>query len=319
MRIRRLRTARGAGWERLTYAWAASLAATRGDYDIVHFHSFASSAFCALPKLRGKKVVTTAHRIEWQDAKWSGFSRWFLRYCEWAALHFSDALTAVSQALKDDLATRHRVASRTIVIGNGVTRPDPASTDLLAPLGLSPDGYLLVVGRLVPEKGVDVAIDAYLALLRRRELDVDLVIVGGARRAGNDTERELRARAEPAGARVHFTGVQEPNVVAMLYDHALALVAPSYQEGQPLVVSEAMASGSTIVASDIAAHVELLGDAAVWFPVGSATGLADSLERALEDPDASRELGIRARARISGADNSWDAAARATEAVLASL
>ena len=103
MRVRSFRTAAGAGWERLTYAIRASVAATTGDFDVVHYHSFASSALCMLPKLRGRRVVTTAHRVEWQDAKWGRATRAFLRYCEWAAIRWSDALLAVSQALKDDL------------------------------------------------------------------------------------------------------------------------------------------------------------------------------------------------------------------------
>ena len=125
-----------------------------------------------------------------------------------------------------------------------------------------------MVGRVVPEKGVDLAIAAYLELLEQGSPTVDLVIVGGARRDGNDYEQSLRAQAAPAGDRIHFLGVQPPDVVAALYDHATALLAPSYQEGQPLVVAEAMASGCCVVASDIPAHLELLGDTARLLPSG---------------------------------------------------
>src|SRR5262245_62732976 len=58
-----------------SYALRASVAATVGDFDVVHYHSFASSALCMLPKLRGRRVVTTAHRVEWQDAKWGRADR----------------------------------------------------------------------------------------------------------------------------------------------------------------------------------------------------------------------------------------------------
>ena len=319
MRIRKLRTARSLGWERLTYALAAAVAATRGDYDVVHFHSFASSAFCMLPKLRGRTVVTTAHRIEWQDAKWSRSTRWFLRYCEWAAVRFSDALLAVSQALKDDMVSRHRRAATTVLVSNGVTRPEPAPVSALAELGLRDGEYFLVVGRLVPEKGVDVAIAAQLDVIANpSDAGVDLAIVGAARRAGSETEQALHRQAAPAGDRVRMLGLQDPAVVALLYDHARALLAPSYQEGQPLVVAEAMASGCCIVASDIPAHLELLGDTAKIFRCGDESALADAMRWVLTHADDAAALGARAQERFAAGDYSWDTAAATTEAVLAS-
>lgn len=328
LRVRNLRTARSSGWERLTYAWASSFAAFRGDADIVHYHSFASSAFCALPKLRGKKVVTTAHRIEWQDAKWGRLTRAFLKFSERAALRTSDALIAVSQALKDDLMSRSSRAERITVISNGITRAEPVPSSELEALGVRPNDYFLVVGRVVPEKGVDIAITAYLELLGRGDgqdsdmpsgMTADLVIVGAARRAGNEYEAALKRQAAPAGGRIHFLGVQPPEVVAALYDHATALLAPSYQEGQPLVVAEAMAAGCCVVASDIAAHLELLDDTATFFPAGDALALANAIAVILAAPEAARDFGARAATRIAQGDYSWDAAAIATERVLASL
>jgi glycosyltransferase involved in cell wall biosynthesis len=319
MRIRRLRTARSAGWERITYALSAALAAWRGDFDVVHFHSFASSAFCMLPKLRGKHVVTTAHRVEWQDAKWSRFTRRFLRYCEWAAIRFSDALLAVSQALKDDLVQRHPAASRTVLVSNGVSRPDPAPVATLDELGLRDGRYFVVVGRLVPEKGVHVAIDAALDLLRVGDVDADLAIVGAARRPGSETEQALRRQAAPAGERIRFLGIQDPAVVTLLYDHTCGLLAPSFQEGQPLVVAEAMAAGCCIVASDIPAHVELLTDTARIVPRGDAAAMADAMRWVLDHPADAAALGARARERFVAGDYSWDTAAATTEAVLSSV
>jgi glycosyltransferase involved in cell wall biosynthesis len=316
MRVRSLRTAVGTGWERLTYAVAASVAATLGDYDAVHYHSFASSALCMLPKLRRRRVVTTAHRVEWQDAKWGRATRWFLRYCEWAAIRFSDGLLSVSQALKDDLASRHARAVNAVVVANGVTRPDPADPATLESLGLEPGGYLLVVGRLVPEKGVDVAIAAELAHLERRDDPVDLVVVGGSRHAGSATEQALHDQAAAAGTSVRFLGIQDPSVVALLYDHALAYVAPAYHEGQPLVVAEAMLAGCCVLASGIPAHVELLGDAGRFFPAGDSTALADEVDWVVDHPDEARTLGRRATERITTRGYSWDETARVTAAVL---
>jgi len=230
----------------------------------------------------------------------------------------SDAVITVSEALKDDLVSRHPRAASAVVIANGVTRPTPAPPSVLADLGLQPgDGYFLVVGRLVPEKGVDVAVGAARDLLARGAVDVDLVIVGGGRREGSETERALVEQARPAGDRIRFLGIQDPTVVALLYDHARALVAPSYQEGQPLVVAEAMAASCCVVASDIDAHVELLGGTGRLFPAGDADALADTLTWVMENPDDAHALGRDAAERIARGRYSWDVAARETDQVLA--
>ena len=145
---------------------------------------------------------------------------------------------------------------------------------------------------------------------------MDLVIVGGSRRAGGATEQALHEQAAAAGTHVHFLGIQEGPVVALLYDHALALVAPSYQEGQPLVVAEAMAAGCCVLASDIPAHLELLDDSGRFFPAGDAAALADAVDWVLDHPDDATALGARAAERITTGSYSWDETARVTAGVL---
>ena len=98
------------------------------------------------------------------------------------------------------------------------------------------------------------------------------------------------------------------------------LVAPSFQEGQPLTVLEAMSHGCCIVAGDIAAHKEVIGDAGVLYPVRDPAALADALHRVLTDDNLRAALGARARDEVEQRDElSWDRAAESTEAVLESL
>jgi glycosyltransferase involved in cell wall biosynthesis len=81
-----------------------------------------------------------------------------------------------------------------------------------------------------------------------------------------------------------------------------------------------MSHGCCIVASDIPAHREVIGDAGVLYAVKEPAALADALRHVLADDDLRRALGARARAAIEERDElSWDRAAESTEAVLESL
>ena len=97
-------------------------------------------------------------------------------------------------------------------------------------------------------------------------------------------------------------------------------LAPSFQEGQPLTVLEAMSHGCCIVASDIPAHVEVLGEAGLLYAVKDPDALAAALRRVLADDELRGALGARARHAVEHGDElSWDRAAESTEAVLESL
>ncbi len=311
MQVRTVRGLRAPGWDRLGHTFVASLRAAIGHYDVVHFHSLTSSGFSLLPRLFGKRVVVTVHRLEWQDEKWNAAQRRFLRFAEWSAVHGAHALITVSRAFADDLASRYRRLPPTTYIANGV---DPARRVGPAPLAsfeLEPDGYSLFVGRLVPEKGVHVLIDAFERLGTER-----LVLLGGARHE-DDYVRGLRARAERSGGRIRFLGIQTGDVLAALYEHAKVLVAPSFHEGQPLAVLEAMTYGRCVVASDIPAHVELLAGTGMLWPVGSAADLADALRAVFADADLRRRSGDAGRSRIEESPEfRWGHAASETERVL---
>ena len=144
-------------------------------------------------------------------------------------------------------------------------------------------GYALVVSRLSPEKGVDVAIDAC------RIAGLGLVIAGeGPERAA------LEARAE--GSEVRFAGPVADAELARLRAGAAVAVVPSRSaETFGLAAAEAMAAGLPVVASRAGALPELLEDDALVEP-GDARALAAALGRLAGDRDAGR----RGRERVAG-------------------
>lgn len=160
------------------------------------------------------------------------------------------------------------------------------------PVGGVEDGPFLLVSALRAYKGVETAIDA-LALLpegSRREL----VLAGTA----EGREEELRARARERGVEslVTFAGWLEDARLRDLYERCLATVNPSTYEGYGLPVAESLSYGVPTIASEIAPHREVGGEATLYFPPGDPVALAEQMGR-LSDPSLPPSLGERALAR----------------------
>jgi glycosyltransferase involved in cell wall biosynthesis len=165
--------------------------------------------------------------------------------------------------------------------------PVRALDTLLAPAAPAPSqaaelpSYALVVSRLAPEKGIDVAIDAC------RAAGLTLVIAGdGPERAA------LEARAAGtsgfAGARVRFVGRVDDVELAQLRAHAsVALVPSRAAETFGLAAAEAMAAGVPVAASRVGALPELVEHGGL-VPPGDHLALAEAVERLASDPGAGR-------------------------------
>jgi glycosyltransferase involved in cell wall biosynthesis len=145
--------------------------------------------------------------------------------------------------------------------------------------------YALVVSRLAPEKGVDVAIDAC------RLAGIPLVI------AGDGPEREAlvaRARTDEAAAAVSFAGhVDDSELARLRAGAAIALVPSRSAETFGLAAAEAMAVGLPVAASRAGALAELVEDTAL-VALGDAQALAQAIGRLASDEGA----GERARERV---------------------
>jgi glycosyltransferase involved in cell wall biosynthesis len=151
--------------------------------------------------------------------------------------------------------------------------------------------HLVFVGRLAPVKGLRVLIEALLAA---RRTDVRLTIVGdGEERA------TLEAMAAPLGEAVRFTGYQSQEEVAGILATAHAFVLPSFAEGVPVVLMEALAAGLPVIATRITGVPELVEDgvSGLLVPPGDAQALAAAIDRLAARPDRGAAMGPRAARR----------------------
>ena len=155
---------------------------------------------------------------------------------------------------------------------------------------------LLFVGRLSAAKGVPVLIDA-MARLGRSHPETRLTLIGdGPDRAA------LEARAAEAGLsdRVAFAGYRDEHGVAEALAGTDIFVLPSFAEGLPVVLMEALAARCAVVTTRIAGIPELVrdGETGLVVPPGEAEALAQALARLLDNPALRRRLAEAGRAAV---------------------
>lgn len=174
--------------------------------------------------------------------------------------------------------------------------------------GIEPDRYapaqrtsqsptLLFVGRLAAVKGVPVLFDALKTVIQSHP-DVVLRLIG------DGPERQaLVARATDMGLEDHvmFSGYQSQSEVAEALSTTDIFVLPSFAEGVPVVLMEAMASQVPVVTSLIAGVPELVEDgvSGLLVPPGATAALADALNRLLDDARLRARFGSAGREKVA--------------------
>jgi glycosyltransferase involved in cell wall biosynthesis len=304
VRLRQVRTIASKHLDAIVHSSTSTLAALRDRPDIVHYHGLGPGLVAPLPRyLARSKVVLTVHGLDHQRAKWGRAARAVLETAHWFSGHVPDARVAVSRALAAHYETRFGTEARYIPNGVAAPRLLPAR-QIRSRFGLAPGGYLLMVGRLVPEKSADLMIRAF----RRVSTGLRLVIVGGS---SFSDDFVARVRAEAADdPRVVLTGFAYGDLLAELYSNAAGFVQPSRLEGLPLTLLEAASYGLPVVASDISPHLEVLVADAPGrrlFRDGDADDLVRAVTRLVADPTGERTGAAVLRDRVAD-EYTWEVA-----------
>lgn len=260
------------GLAAVTSSFFAALRSAFSKADVVHIHAEGPAFMCWLPKLLGKKVVVTVHGLDWQREKWkNGFGSKYIRAGEKMAVRFADEIIVLSRNVQEYFETTY--GRSTVWIPNGVSCPEIRSADeITSRFGLKKDGYILFLGRLVPEKGIHYLIEAF----RNVQTEKKLVIAGGTSDSA-DYAAGLREMSK-GDDRILFAGFIQGKVLEELYSNAYLYVLPSDVEGMPLSLLEAMSYGNCCLVSDIPECTEVVEDKAFTFRRGSAGSLAECLQ-----------------------------------------
>ena len=291
---------------------------------VAHAHGLRAGAFTVaalvLASGRRPRVVVTAHNA---PPPGRGPAALVYRLLERVVARGADLVLCVSP----DLDRRMRAAGARRVERAVIAAPEAAREPAVAPLtpgaaaadavaggadavaggAVAGRPVVFAAGRLAAQKGFGVLLEA-AASWRDLEPMPLVVIAGNGPLAG-----DLRARAAALGAAAVFLGQRE-DVPARLAGAAV-FALPSYWEGQPLVLQEALRAGAAIVATRAGGVPGLTGeDAAVLVPPGDAQALAAAVRAVLTDQALALRLRAAARARAAALPTAGDA----VTAVLAS-
>lgn len=178
--------------------------------------------------------------------------------------------------------------------------------------GIAPDAYafsevrpvarkLLYTGRLAVEKGIPVLFES-LRMLVKDGYDFQLVLVGD----GEDRQR-LEALSQELGIdnRVEFSGFRDQNEVREYLRGSDIFILPSFAEGVPVSLMEAMACGVPVIATYVGGIVELVEPekSGLMVPPSDAVSLAAAISRLLDDCSLRRDLAARGREKVVGEFN----------------
>jgi len=276
-------------------------------FDLVHVHTPVAAVLGRMAaRIAGVPLILyTAHGFYFHD-RMTCWKRRILILLERRLGRCCTDLLFTQSREDRETAVREAImpAARAVWIGNGVEVErfeSPASAVLRDDLGLEPEDFVVgFAGRLVAEKGVWELLDA-LALLAPRYPHLKLLVVGDRLHSDRDrrTGKSLPETVAAYGLdrRVIFTGFQaETPPYYALMD---LFVLPSYREGMPRTILEAMAAGKPVVATNIRGCREEVvhKETGLLVPVGDAETLADAIEQILTDARLAETMGRRGRER----------------------
>jgi glycosyltransferase involved in cell wall biosynthesis len=277
--VRALPAPANRGTEAIVSTFVALLyARTRTRARVVHIHAIGPALLAPLARALGMRVIMTHHGADYDRSKWGPFAKFVLRAGERAGLSFADEIIAVAPSLASELRRRFpRSAGRIRYIPNGAPALEEGASgdEILGRFGLTPKGYILAVGRLVPEKGFDYLVRAFGRSGTARQL-----VIVGSDIHGSAYSKQLLGAASPA---IRFIGNQPRPVLRRLYEQTDLFVLPSMHEGLPIAALEAASCGAPMLLSDIPANKDLGLPDGNYFPAGDERLLAECLQRPGED------------------------------------
>lgn len=276
-----------------------------GRSDVLHAHGLRAATVAGLAG-RHPLVVT------WHNAVLAppGVKRQALALGERFVARSADIALCASSDLEERVRALGGRDVRPGPVAPPLRKPERFPSEVRAALGVDDAPLLLSVGRLHPQKGHDVFVEA-VARLGKDRPGVRAMIAGdGPQRA------ELETRIAELGAPVELLGRRVD--IADLLGAADVVVCSSVWEARSLSVQEALLAGRPVVATRVGGLPELVGDAAVLVPPNDPGALAEALERILDDPAWAATLAARAAEAARRLPNEHDTVAQ-VEAVYREL
>jgi len=263
--------------ETFIHSFLATIHALFQNYDIIHYHNMGPGFFIPLAKISGARIVFTYHNQSYTQQKWNSFARKFLKLSEFISIKRADYIIFISNVLKRKMEEKYHVSdTNSSVVFNGVRIFEKSRDDsFLKNLGIKKHAYILGVGRFTEEKGFDYLIRAY----KRTGLDTIKLVLAGDADYPTDYSDNLKTFATMNG--IVLAGFVKGEKLNQLYTFARLFVMPSYSEGLPIALLEAMSYDLDVLASDIPANLQVGLSEDDYFHTGDEESLSSSIIKKL--------------------------------------
>lgn len=261
--------------ETIIHTFLSVIWAKRHKADILHIHAIGPALFVPFAKLLGLKVVFTHHGPDYDRAKWGSFAKAILKLGERFAARKADQIIVISEVIRKLMESKYGRLNTNLIF-NGFSSPVFSDeTDYIESLGLCPRQYVFTLGRFVEEKGFDLLIRAFK---NTKHGDYKLVIAGDA---DHDTPYSYMLKKLAFSENVILTGFVKGKQLSQLFSHAGLFILPSYHEGLPISLLEAMSYKLPVIVSDIPANCQVNLDAESFFVTGDEESLKEKIDMRL--------------------------------------
>lgn len=261
----------------------------RRRFDVWFFVNVGMGHHCALARLSGRPVVMNVDGLDWTRRKWGPVARAYFYSAARSAVRFSTRLVTDAEAMRAYYREHFGADSEMIAYGADVERS--TNPELIAPFGVVPREYYLIVSRLIPENSLVAMLEGF----RRSRTTRRLVVVGSANYADAFHAR-LRAIAA-SDARIVMVGhVHDQAALKELWCNCHAYLHGHSVGGTNPALLRAMGYGCCVLALDTVFNREVLAETGRYFAdSASVATLVDAVDTSADEAAA---LGERASDRI---------------------
>lgn len=284
-------------FDTLSHSLLALLTCEARSCDVLHFIGMGTALLLPLAKLAKCGTVTTIDGFDWRRAKWGRLARVALKIGLRLTFRASDEILVDAETALEEFA--QMFGRRATYVPYGVSVDPTSRSDIVTSLGIQPFRYFLFVGRIIPDKGIHILIEAF----KRTAGEYNLAIVGADDGFGEYMHR-IQQMAN-TDKRILLLPPQYGESYHQLCSNSLAYVQPSLMEGTSPQLLSALAFARPVIASGIPTIKETVGDTAMLFRPGDVSSLCDCIRQLLADLHHYEKQAVEARDRVLRR-YSWD-------------
>jgi glycosyltransferase involved in cell wall biosynthesis len=266
-----------------------SLLNIKSNFDILHAHShpFFTTNLCSVLETLNHTVpfVITSHGLvpargpDWLHRIYNPTVGKFV-------YNSADQVLCYTEEEKERLKKEIGVRSKISVVHNGI------NTDLFHPTSTKKQTYrLLWIGRFTRGKGLDYLIEAF-DVLSKKYPKLHLLLIGEGPEKENILDKISKFGLE---RKVQIRDFYPNSRLCEVYNNSDIFVLPSFEEGVPRTIMEAMACGVPVICTKLPHLVEMIKDVGITIPAKDSNAIVDAVSDIYSDPKLAEQFGVNGR------------------------